>query len=131
VRAAEWNLQDSFFSLVHTVLPVRHQLDKNCTWQNLKLCPKTKLPQTVDGVWESAESFVRLELGGHLVWFGKSHTGVQQRAVVGAVASPSVDGHPFWMSEPGSCAMKTQPGSTNSKGLPVLFQWLSPRNAAE
>jgi len=35
------------------------------------------------------------------------------------------------MPEPGNCAVKTQLGSTNSKGLPVLFQWLSPRNTTK
>jgi len=33
-----------------------------------------------------------------------------------------------WMSEPGNCSVETQLGSTNSKGLPVLFQGLPPRN---
>jgi len=35
----------------------------------------------------------------------------------------------LWMSEPDDCSMKKQSGSTNSKGLPVLFQGLPPRNA--
>jgi len=39
--------------------------------------------------------------------------------------------HPFWMSEPDNCSMKKQSGSTNSKGLPVLFQGLPPRNATK
>jgi hypothetical protein len=32
------------------------------------------------------------------------------------------------MPEPDNCSMKRQLGSTNSKGLPVLFQGLPPRN---
>jgi len=36
-----------------------------------------------------------------------------------------------WMSEPGNCSVKIQLGSTNSKGLPVLFQGLPPRNATK
>jgi len=39
--------------------------------------------------------------------------------------------HPFWMSEPDNCSIKKQSGSTNSKGLPVLFQGLPPRNATK
>ena len=35
------------------------------------------------------------------------------------------------MSEPDNCSVKKQLGSTNSKGLPVLFQGLSPRNATK
>jgi len=35
------------------------------------------------------------------------------------------------MTEPDNCSVKRQLGSTNSKGLPVLFQGLSPRSAAK
>jgi len=38
---------------------------------------------------------------------------------------PSTDRHPFWMSEPGNCAMKTKLGSTNSKGLQLCLSSLS------
>jgi len=69
-----------------------------------------------------------------MVWFGKSPAGVEQRAVWLALLlypphPPQLNIHR--MSEPGNCSVKTQLGSTNSKGLPVLSQGLPPRNATK
>jgi len=43
---------------------------------------------------------------------------------------PSVNRHPFWMSEPGNCATKTQLGPTNSNGWPVLLQGIPQRTCS-
>jgi len=71
--------------------------------------------------------------GFGLVWFGLVNLlPVQSRGLLWLVPllcpphPPQLNIHR--MSEPGNCSIKTQSGSTNSKGLPVLFQWLPPRN---
>ena len=70
-----------------------------------------------------------------LVWFGKSPTSVQQRAMAGTVASPSYTLTVQTGIHLGCQSLATDQsrwlGSTNNKGSSVLFQGLAPRNTTK